>query len=351
MGTYFIRRILWIIPVLFIVSLVTFIIMHATPGGPWDLDPNTRASDPRIQVLLDKQFGLDKPLFLNIEAYRTALDTGENFILALPSLLDAQFENYVWNALHGDFGPSYRYRGRQVTDIIFGVPTDKPFWQSRIGATAALGVSALLFAIAVGLPLGIIAALKQNTWLDHVSLFIATVGYGIPNFVMGIFLIIIFAVWLGVIQVIEMDYWERWQPWLLPTIVLGIPTAAFLTRLTRASMLEVMRQDYVRTARAKGLMERAVIYRHMLKNAMIPVATYLGPALAGLVTGSFIIETQFLVTGIGRLFVESIFRRDYTLIMALTLIYALLVAVANVSVDLTYGFLDPRIKLGKSEKG
>lgn len=180
---------------------------------------------------------------------------------------------------------------------------------------------------------------------DGICLFIATIGYGVPNFVLSIFLIIILAVWLDLVKVVELDYWSRWQPWILPTIVLGTPTAAFLTRLTRASMLEVMRMDYVRTARAKGLIERLVVLRHMLRNALIPVATYVGPALAGLVTGSFIIESQFLVTGIGRLFVESIFRRDYTIIMALTLLYAFLVALANLAVDFVYVILDPRIKL------
>jgi oligopeptide transport system permease protein len=149
--------------------------------------------------------------------------------------------------------------------------------------------------------------------------------------------------------VLEIDYWARWQAWILPTIALSIPTAAFLARLTRASVLEVMRQDYIRTARAKGLAERLIVIRHMLRNAFIPVATVIGPALAALVTGSFVIEYQFNVGGIGLLFVQSIARRDYTVIMALTLLYAFLVAVANIGVDIVYGFLDPRIKVGKSE--
>lgn len=348
MTQYFIRRLLWLIPVLFTVALITFVIMHATPGGPWDIDPNK--ADARTVEKLNRAFGLDKPLFVNVEAFQQAQNEGKSFFEAAPLLLDAQFETYIWNLLRGDLGPSYRFRGRQVNDVLFDVPTDKPFWQSKVGTTATLGLLALLFALSIGVPLGIISALKQNTIVDYISLFVVTFAYGIPNFVMGIFLIIIFAVWLGVINVIEIDYWERWQAWLLPTIALGIPTAAFLARLTRASMLEVMRMDYIRTARAKGLAERVVIIRHMLRNALIPVATFVGPALAGLVTGSFIIENQFGVAGIGELFVRSISRRDYTIIMALTLFYALLVALANLAVDIVYGFLDPRIQLGKKER-
>ncbi|MEW6233624.1 MAG: ABC transporter permease [Chloroflexota bacterium] len=345
MTQYLIRRILWLVPVLFVISLVTFIIMHATPGGPFDLDP-TKTSE-QIVKRLEESFGLNKPLFLNTASFQETLAQSRNWLEAIPQLFDAQFENYLGSLLRGDLGPSYRFRGRQVNEIIFQPLAGRPIWESRIGTTAVLGILALLYALALGLPLGVLAALRQNSWVDHLCLFIATVGYGIPNFVLSIFLIIILAVWLDLVKVIELDYWSRWQPWVLPTLVLGTPTGAFLTRLTRASMLEVMRMDYVRTARAKGLMERLVVLRHMLRNALIPVATYVGPALAGLVTGSFIIESQFLVTGIGRLFVESIFRRDYTIIMALTLLYALLVALANLGVDLVYVLLDPRIKLGK----
>jgi oligopeptide transport system permease protein len=178
-------------------------------------------------------------------------------------------------------------------------------------------------------------------------LFFATVFYGIPNFVLAIFLIIIFGSWLGWIKIIELDYWANWYSWILPAFVLSVPTAAWLARLTRASVLEVMRMDYVRTARAKGLSERAVVLAHILRNSLIPIVTFLGPALATLIVGSFIIETQFTITGIGRLFVESISRRDYSTIMALALIYAFFIAIANLIVDLVYGFLDPRIKMGE----
>lgn len=346
MTGYLIRRLLWMVPVLFSVTLITFIIMHATPGGPWDVDPNSRASDPRIQAILDRQYGLDKPLFINTFEGQAAMQAGKNPVQVAQAFLDGQFEKYLSGLLRGDLGPSYRYRGQNVTEILF-IPsvTGKPIWQSRFGTTAFLGILAMTMALLIGFPLGLVAGLKQNTLIDNASLFVATVGYGIPNFVLGIFFILIFAVWLGVIKVLEIDYWERWQAWFLPALTLGIPTAAYVARLTRSSVIETMRQDYVRTARAKGLAERTIVLSHIVRNALIPVVTFVGPALAGLVTGSFIIETQFSVSGIGRLFVESISRRDYTVILALTLVYAALVAVANLVVDVIYGFLDPRIKM------
>jgi ABC-type dipeptide/oligopeptide/nickel transport system permease component len=189
-----------------------------------------------------------------------------------------------------------------------------------------------------------IAALNQNTFLDYSSLFLVTSGISVPSFVLAIFLIIIFGSWLGWIDII-VDDWTQIKYWFMPSLVLGFGTMAYTARLTRTSMLEVMRQDYVRTARAKGLAERVVVVRHMLKNALIPVITILGPALAGLVTGSFIIETMFSFPGMGRAYVQSIGQRDYSMIMGTTIIYALLVAVANLSVDIVYGFIDPRIRL------
>lgn len=349
MTGYLVRRILWMVPVLFFVALITFIIMHSTPGGPWDVDPNSRASDPRVQEILNRQYGLDLPLFFNAEEGEAAIKAGKNPLEIAQGFLAAQFEKYLWGLLHGDLGPSYRYRGQSVTDILFSPSVSgKPAWESRFGTTAFLGIIAMFMALIIGFPLGLIAGLKQNTLLDNISLFVATVGYGIPNFVLGICFILIFAVWLGWIKVLEIDYWERWQAWFLPALTLAVPTAAYVARLTRSSVIETMRQDYVRTAHAKGLTYRAVVFRHIVRNALIPVVTFIGPALATLVTGSFIIEQQFSVGGIGLLFVESIGRRDYTIILALTLVYAALVAIANLAVDIVYGFLDPRIKVGGS---
>jgi len=344
---FLVRRILWMIPVLFFVTLITFIIMHSTPGGPWDVSPDSRTSDPVLQAKLAKQYGLDLPWFINTQEAMDSIAAGKNPLEVTQAFFNAQFPVYLWRLLHGNLGPSYQYRGLQVSDILFS-PTQngKPFYQSRFGTTFTLGVLAMVFALVVGFPLGLIAGLKQNTILDNASLFLATAFYGIPNFVMGIFLILIFAVWLGVVRVIEMDQWANPRSWILPAITLGIPTAAYVARLTRSSIIETMRQDYVRTARAKGLADRVVVLRHIVRNALIPVVTFVGPALATLVTGSFIIESQFSVGGIGQLFVQSISRRDYTVILALTILYAFLIAVANLAVDITYGFLDPRIKVG-----
>lgn len=347
MGQYYIRRVLYIFPTLFMVILVTFVIMHATPGGPWDVDPGSRTSDPRVQERLNQAFGLDKPLYFNPEAAQKAANEGKGSIAIAQGFFDSQFWVFMGNLVQGKFGPSYRFRGRQVEEILFEAPPDAPFWQNRFVTTITLGVLATVIAVLIGFPLGVIAALKQNTWWDTISLFFATIFYGVPNFVLGIFLIIIFGSWLGWIRIVEINYWSSLTPWILPSFVLAVPTAAFLARLTRSSVLEVMRMDYVRTARAKGLSERVVIIKHILKNSLIPIVTFLGPALATLIVGSFIIESQFTITGIGRLFVESISRRDYSMILGLTLIYAIFIALANLIVDIIYGFLDPRIRLSQ----
>jgi len=353
MSKFLIRRTLAIIPTLFVVALVTFSIMHATPGGPWDADASKRGTDPRFQETLNRRYGLDKPLFWNSGAFAQARAEGQSVLAAAPKLLDAQFENYIFNLLRGDWGPSYRFRGRDVQDVMFAPEEGRPIWTSRFGTTALLGILALIMATVAGLTLGIIAALRQNSWADYLCLFFATVFYGIPNFVLGVFFILIFAVALDMIPVITPAIWyensnaPNLGAAFLPSLTLAVGTAAYLARLTRSSMLEVMRQDYTRTARAKGLSEWVVVMRHMLKNALIPVVTVLGPALANLVTGSFIIETLFGINGIGRLYVESISRRDYSMIMGTTLFYALLVALANLSVDIVYGMVDPRIRVGE----
>ncbi len=227
---------------------------------------------------------------------------------------------------------------------MFGAPEGKTFWQSRFGYSLRLGLTALSFAIIIGIPIGILAALKQNTIWDYTALFVATSGISVPSFVLAIFLIIIFGSWLHWIDIL-VDDWTLPKYWVMPALVLGFGTMAYTARLTRSAMLEVLRQDYVRTARAKGLAERVVVLRHMLKNALIPVITILGPALAGLVTGSFIIETMFSFPGMGRAYVQAISQRDYSMIMGTTVIYALLVAVANLSVDVVYVLIDPRIRL------
>ena len=324
------RRLLWLIPVLFTVTLVTFLLMHAAPGGPWDRDPGRRQIDAATQAKLDHQFGLDKPMWRQFVAYFVGDFDDEG--------------TFVCGAMCGNLGPSYRQRGRTVREILFGVPEGKRFWQSRFGYSVRLGLLSLISAVAVGVPAGILAALKQNTWIDYTSALVANIGVSIPGFVIGIYLIIIFGVQLHMVSVVPRS-WADPKVWIIPALVLGFGTMAFTARLTRSAMLEVMRQDYVRTARSKGMAERAVILGHMLKNALIPVVTILGPALAGLVTGSFIIETMFSFPGIGREYVTAISNRDYSMILGTTLVYAVLVALANLSVDIVYGFLDPRIRV------
>ncbi len=303
MASYFARRILWIVPVLLVVSLITFSLMHFVPGGPWDREKNLA---PAIVENLNRKYNLDKPLW-------------------------EQFVYFVWNGSHGDLGISYSSQDRNVTEIIMrGFPI-----------TATLGLAALAFALVVGLGLGILSALRQNSWVDYVSLFFATAGASTPNFVSAMVLIIVFAVGL---HLVKTGGWGSPDQIIMPAIALGFTPAAFVTRITRASVLEAMCQDYVRTARAKGLQERIVLLRHILKNAMVPIVTVLGPLTAHLVTGSFIIENVFSIPGMGRIFVQGIGARDYALIMGAVLFYALIVAVANLVVDLLYGVLDPRIR-------
>ena len=328
MTAYLLRRFLWMIPVLFFVAFITFILMHSAPGGPWDRDLNAKQIDARTQELLNERFGLDKPLFINT--------SGGN-------LFDSQFFRYIGGILHGDLGPSYRQRGLTVQQILFQPPKGKSFWQSRFGYSARLGMLSLSWAVILGIPFGIVAALNRNSFLDYIALFISTIGVSVPSFVLAIFLLILLATKLHLINIVQQE-WSSPSAWITPALILGFGTFAYITRLTRSSMLEVMRQDYVRTARAKGLHETAIIRVHMLRNAMIPVFTVIGPALAGLVIGSFIIESMFGFPGSGRAYVQAVSNRDYSMIMGTTLLYALLVVLGNLMVDISYLLLDPRIE-------
>jgi oligopeptide transport system permease protein len=280
---------------------------HSAPGTPFEKNEN-RPLPPQTIERLNRLYGIDKPI-------------QEQFVL------------FLGNAIRFDFGPSL-VRDRQVTEIIGqGFPV-----------SAQLGIQAVILSLAIALPLGVISALRQNSWIDYGSLFFATVGYTIPSFVIAIFAIYIFAVGLRWLPIIG---WGDLRHMIMPTIILALGPAAVLTRITRASMLEAIRQDYVRTARSKGLREQVVVVTHVMKNAMIPVATIVGPVTAALITGTFIIEQIFSVPGIGRLYVTSILQRDYPVIMATTMLYAFFIMVANITVDIVYGILDPRIKVGK----
>jgi oligopeptide transport system permease protein len=303
MGKYVIRRLAWMLLVLFLVALITFLLMHLVPGGPWDRE---KTLAPQIIENLNKKYGLDKPLV-------------------------EQFGSYIWNALHGDLGLSYMYQDRGVTQILMqGFPI-----------TATLGTVAFFLALLMGVPLGIGAALKQNSALDYGAVVFATIFASIPNFVLGIFLMIVFSVEL---HWLPTGGWGSIRQIIMPAFALAALPAAYMARISRASMLEVVKQDYIRTARSKGLAERIILIRHILRNALIPVVTVAGPELAALVTGSFIIENLFSIPGIGRLFVLGIQGRDYGLIMGTVLFYAFAIAILNLAVDILYGAIDPRIR-------
>ena len=303
---FILRRVLAAIPVLWIVITVTFGLMHAAPGGPWNALNSRKLLDPALEAAFNHQYGLDKPLYV-------------------------QYLNYLGNVIHFNFGTSFEQQGTGAAALIMqGFPY-----------SAAIGIVAFIFAVAAGVPLGIRAAVKQNSWIDHTSLFGATAGYAIPSFVIGIFLLVIFGVDLGWVSIL----WNgSWTNYVLPSIVLGLGPAAFMARLTRATMLEEMHHEYVRTARAKGLRGTVVIVRHVVRNAMIPVVTVMGPTIAALVTGTIIIEEVFNVPGMGHLYITSIDARDYPVIMATTLLYAFFIILGNMLVDITYGLIDPRIK-------
>jgi oligopeptide transport system permease protein len=294
---------LWIIPVLFVVSLITFSLMHAVPGGPWAREKAVPAS---MVTRLNEKYGLDQPV-------------------------PVQYITWVGNLLQGNLGPSYKFQDRTVNDIVGG----------GIWTTVQLGLMAFFLSVAVGIPLGVIAALGHNRWPDYAATGISVLGIATPSFVLAIMLILLFGVTL---KILPTGGWKGPDTWILPTIALASFPIAIITRYTRASMLEVTRKDYVRTAQSKGVAERAVVTRHMIRNALIPVVTILGPTLAFLVTGSFIIESIFGIPGIGRYYITSIGQHDYGVLMAMTVLYAFVVAFLNVIVDVLYAFIDPRIR-------
>lgn len=303
MVNYIIRRILWAIPVLLVISLITFSLGHAIPGGPFDRE---KTLPKEIIANLEAYYGLDDPLW-------------------------KQYTDYLWNALHGDLGPSYSSRSRTVNDII----------SEHFPISTQLGILALILAMVVGIPLGMVSALKQNSYIDYFCMFFALLGVSVPAMTLGPVLVWFFALKLNLLPVAR---WGTWQQAILPAFTLGIGSAALLARLTRASMLQVIREDYIRTARSKGVSEKNVTVHHALKNALIPVVTVIGPLFAALVTGSLIVEQIFAIPGTGKYFITSVTNRDYPVILGIMLLYAFLIIVANLVVDLTYAWIDPRIK-------
>lgn len=307
MARYLLLRLIGIVGVIWLIGTITFCLMHAIPGGPWD---ETKATlPPEIKENIKRKYGLDRPLY-------------------------EQYVGYWANLVRGDLGIPYSSPTETVTGII------RRSWPVSI----QLGLFAIALAFALGLPLGIIAALRQNSWIDQLATALATFGIVTPNFVLAILLIWLFSRTLGLLPV---GGWESPKHMILPVVTFAMGPMAITARYTRSAVLEVMHSDYVRTARAKGLLNHTVVLRHILRNALIPMITVLAPMAGLLVTGSIFVESIFRVPGIGRFFSQSITQRDYPLIMGLTLFYSVIVAVAFLITDLLYVAVDPRIDLTK----
>jgi oligopeptide transport system permease protein len=305
MVSFAVRRALLMIPTLWAIATLTFFLVRLAPGGPFQSE---RAIPEAVRQRLAHQYGLDRPL-------------------------PEQYGRFLANAARLDFGPSYKFPARQVREIIF----------EAFPVSAELGGWALLVALLVGVPIGVWAAQRQNTALDHASMGLALVGVSVPSFVLGPALVLGFSLTLFWFPP---ALWEGPSSRVLPVLTLSTAYVAYIARLTRAGMLEVLRQDYIRTARAKGLPEHAVIGKHALRLGLLPVVSYLGPAAARIIMGSIVVETIFAVPGLGRYLVNGAFNRDYTLVLGVVLFYAGFLMVLNLLVDLAYGWLDPRVELG-----
>lgn len=337
MVKFIIRRMIWMLLVLFLVSIVTFALMHAVPGGPFDRE---RPIPKQTLEVLNKKFHLDEPMAVQYFYYVADIlvpritygkikpNAAEDYLLVVPlPAFMGDKATFRW----GNFGPTLKKRGRSVNDI----------FRENLPVSFALGTAALTIALVIGIPLGIISALKRNTYVDYAGMGVAILGVSIPVIVTAPLLQYVFAV---VWKILPVTGWGTLQHLILPAFALGFVNSAILARLTRASLLQVMNEDYIRTARSKGLPERIVIIGHALRNSLIPVITIIGPLFAALVTGTFVIETVFGIPGLGRYFVTSITDRDYTVIMGTILLYAIFLVIANMLVDISYAWLDPRIR-------
>lgn len=344
---FIIRRILGFIPVLLGVVIFTFFMARAIPGGPFDFIGD-KSLPPSVVKNLEAKYHLDWPEW---EQFISYLVGDELYIGSVKIFdLDPNTPAYSYGVLRGDLGPSFRYRGQTVNDII----------GRTFPLSAQLGTMAIILGLIIGVPAGIISALKQNTWLDYTATFVAVLGVSIPSLVMAPLLIWIFSVWLGWFPAATwgakppylqnmlspgFDWGNYWSHAVMPVFALGTGLSATFARLMRASLLQVIREDYIRTARAKGLHERTVIYRHALKNSLIPVVTVIGPMFAALITGTLVIEQIFGLNGMGKHFVQSITNRDYAVVLGTILVYTVILVFSNLLVDLAYGWLDPRIRL------
>jgi oligopeptide transport system permease protein len=307
MVKFIVRRVFWTIPVLLLVIFMTFIMMRMIKGNPFQV--TERAVPPSIQANLDRKFHLDQPWW-------------------------GQYLYYVEGVFKLDLGPSLVQRNQTVNDIV----------REHFPVSLELGVLAMLFGVVVGVPLGIIAALKQNSFWDYGAMTFANIGFSIPSFLVATLFIYFFALKLGNYTGLPTNGWDTPQSKVLPVIALGIFPLTYMARLVRGSMLETLQQDYIRTARAKGLRNRIVIGKHVLRNSLIPAVTAAGPLLGYIITGSFIIETIFAIPGIGRYYVISVQARDYSVTMGITILLSVIIIIANLVVDILYGFLDPRTR-------
>ena len=303
MFEFLVKRVLWVIPVILVVSSITFLLMHSIPGGPFDRE---KALPQAIIDNLNAKYHLDDPLW-------------------------KQYVDYMWGFVRFDLGPSIVSRSRTVNDIL----------AQQWPVTALLGLASFAIAVIGGVTLGTISAFRQNSIVDHSAMFVSMLGLSVPNMALGPLLLWIFALRLGWLPAAT---WGTPAHVVLPAITLGTAFMAQFARITRASILQVIREEYIQTARAKGVRESLVLVKHCLRNALIPVVTIAGPGFAAIMTGSMIVERIFAIPGIGKYYVTSVGNRDYPVIMATTLVFALAVVVMNVLVDISYGILDPRIR-------
>lgn len=306
MTKYIIRRLLGIIPTLFIIVTISFFIVRVAPGGPFD---GERALPEVVKRNIEAKYHMNDPLVV-------------------------QYGRYMFDVMRGDLGPSYRYKDHDVNFYIF----------QSLPNSMILGAIAISIAIFFGITSGMLAAVKQNTWVDYLSMAIAVIGISVPLFVIGPVLQYIFAMKL---QWLPTSGWftsgDGWKTIILPAITLAFLDFATIARLTRSSMLETLRSDYIRTAKAKGMKNSAIIFKHAMKGAMLPIVSYLGPAFAGIITGSVVVEQVFRIPGLGKFFVQSSFNRDYTLIVGVVIVYSVILVIMNFFVDIIYSLLDPRI--------
>ena len=303
---YIIKRIFNAFIVLWIVITITFFLMHAIPGGPFTAE---KSLPPYVLHSIEERYKLNDPLY-------------------------KQYGDYLCNLVQGDLGPSFKYPGRSVNDII----------KDGFPVSFKLGIEAILIAIIIGIPAGILAGVKKDKWQDRAVNFFTTLGVAVPSFVVAALLIYVLSTKL---HLLPAAMWNGWRYEIMPALALSGMPMSFIARLTRSSMLDILSQDYIKTARAKGLSWSKVLIKHALPNSLIPVVTYLGPMTASILTGSFVIETIFAIPGLGQYFVTSIYNRDYTVILGVTIFYSVIVIVLNMVVDLLYPLLDPRIKIGE----